>query len=87
MSDEKDKNLRFIIPVESIPGRKRNSGLVYDEIVKEFLGSKVKYAEVTLASKTPATMNAALRRHLKQKGINGVRVRYISKKVYLEREE
>ncbi len=86
MSDDRTKSLRYIIPIEKIPGTKRGSGSVYDEIVKEFLDSKLKYAEVTLTTKAQASINAALRRHIKLKAIKGVKVRYMSKKVYLERE-
>ena len=53
MSDEKLKNLRFIVPVENIPGLKNNETTLYSEIINEFLTSNIKYAEVTLTDKNP----------------------------------
>ena len=87
MSDERKTNLRFITPVDRIPGRKREDALVYDEVIREFLDSKLKYAEVNLPNKKPQTVNVGLRYRLKKKGINQVIVRFIDKKVYLERQE
>jgi hypothetical protein len=87
MSDERKTNFRFITPVDRIPGRKKDSALVYDEVIREFLDSKLKYAEVNLPNKKPLTVNLALKKRLKEKGINKVIVRHISKKVYLERQE
>jgi hypothetical protein len=86
MSEERKSNLRFIIPVEKIPGRKRDGSIIYDEILKEFLSSKVRYAEVNLTEKKPVTICYALKRRLKEKAVSNVKVRYICKKVYLERE-
>lgn len=85
MSDDRKGNLRFIIPVEKIPDRKRDKSIVYDEILKEFLDSKVRYAEVTLTDKKPVTLSLALKRRLKEKAISNIKVRHIGKKVYLER--
>jgi len=87
MSDDRKTNLRFITPVDRIPGRKKDSSIVYDEVIREFLDSKLKYAEVNLPNKKPQTANLALRKRLKEKRINQVIVRFINKKVYLERLE
>jgi hypothetical protein len=84
MSDDKTKNFRFITPVESLPGKKRDSKSLYDDIINEFSESKLKYAEVTLTGKAPLTIASSLRRCLKQKGISEIKVRYIGKKIYLE---
>ena len=88
MSREKGNgDFVFILPVDRIPRRKRENGFVYEEVIREFLGSRSKYAEVSLANKKTATINFALRKHLKERGIVDVKVRYINKKVYLERSE
>jgi len=63
------------------------SAYVYDEIIREFLDSKLKYAEVNLQDKKPLTIYVTLRKHLKDKGISEIAVRVINKKVYLERQE
>ena len=67
MSREKGNgDFVFILPVDRIPRRKRENGFVYEEVIREFLGSRSKYAEVSLANKKTATINFALRKHLKE---------------------
>jgi hypothetical protein len=84
MSADNNKKFRFIVPVESLPRAKGDSSSLYKDIIKEFMDSKLKYAEVTLADKSTRTINAGLRHHLKKKGISTIKVRVVRKKVYLE---
>lgn len=87
MSGEKKENLRFLVPVEKIPGKRKGREPIYDEIIKEFVESNLKYAEVKLMGKAPSTINQVLRKRLKEKKIDNIKVRYRNKKVYLERLE
>lgn len=86
MSDDKIKNLRFIIPVETIPGIKKAETSLYGDIINEFLISKLKYAEVTLENKDPFKIRNGLRHYIKKKSVGEIEVRCIGKKVYLERK-
>ena len=86
MSEDKNTSFRFIIPIENLPERKSADGSIYSEIIQEFIGSNLKYAEVTLPTKSSATICAYLRRYVKQNEIKNIKVRYIHKRVYLERE-
>jgi hypothetical protein len=79
-------NFRYIVPLEKLPDRKRSDGKIYAEIIQDFDNSGLKYAEVTLTSKNPLTVCAYLRNRVRETGIKTIRVRYLCKKVYLERE-
>jgi hypothetical protein len=82
---ERPNNFRFIIPLDNLPQRKTTSGSVCNEIIQEFTASDLTYAEVTLSTKSPLTICAYLRKLIKQAGVKNIRVRYIHKRVYLER--
>ena len=72
-----------ITPVKELPPRRFRREKVYDEIIEEFLASGVKYAEVTVEGKRPATVLSALRKRAKYKGLV---VSSRTGKVYLGRE-
>lgn len=86
MSGSDHKSFRFIVPVENLPGINEDKSSLYNDIINEFLSSKLRYAEVILPDRSPRQINMGLRHYLKKKGIKGVRVRFLRKKVYLERE-
>jgi len=69
-------------PVNELPKRRLRREPMYDEIISNFLQSDMKYAEVSVENKKPATVLSALRKRAKDKGIT---VRSLGGKVYLER--
>ena len=69
-------------PVNELPKRRLRREPMYDEIISNFLQSDMKYAEVLVENKKPATVLSALRKRAKDKGIT---VRSLGGKVYLER--
>lgn len=84
MSENKN-NFRFIIPVDSIPGIRDNHLSLYEDIIKEFLNSNIRYAEVTIEQDPPKTKRG-LQYYAKKKAIREITVRQIGKKIYLERK-
>jgi hypothetical protein len=85
MSDGRTKSFRFIVPVDNIPGTRDDKSSLYADIIKEFLASKIKYAEVTLEEKDTAKLKRGLKYYNKKYNVADVEVRQIGKKVYLER--
>jgi len=69
-------------PVNELPKRRLRREPMYDEIISNFLQNDMKYAEVSVENKKPATVLSALRKRAKDKGIT---VRSLGGKVYLER--
>lgn len=69
-------------PIKELPPRRLRRQMIYNDIVDDFLKSGEKYAEVEVEGKKPATILSALRKRAKEQGIT---VRSISGKVYLER--
>ncbi len=69
-------------PVNELPKRRLRREPMYDEIISNFLQNDMKYAEVSVENKKPATVLSALRKRAKDKGII---VRSLGGKVYLER--
>jgi len=83
---KKEKSFRFLTPVEKIPpGPGRST--IYGNILREFLGSGLKYAEVIDIGKKPVTIVIMLKKKMKESGIRNVTVKIRNKKVYLEKIE
>lgn len=83
---KKEKELRYLVPVEKMPlGRVRSS--LYDDILKEFMESGLKYAEIKDMGKHPGTVVYMLKKRIRDRHTENVIVRQRSKKVYLERLE
>jgi hypothetical protein len=79
-----EKPLRFMKSIENLPEGTKGGDSFYDEIVREFLYSGVKYAVVKDLGKKPLTVYLSLKnRSKKRKGIVNVTTR--NGKVYLER--
>ncbi len=79
-----EKPLRFMKSIENLPEGTKGGDSFYDEIVREFLYSGVKYAVVKDLGKKPLTVYLSLKnRSKKRKGIINVSSR--NGKVYLER--
>ena len=81
-----EKPLHYIKSVEYLPSRNRVGESFYDEIIREFLYSGVKYAEVKDIGKKPLAIMVSLRsRLIKRKEKVHVLIR--KGKVYLARDE
>lgn len=78
------KSLRFLKSVEDIPRTRKARRSIYDEIIREFLYSGAKYAEVKDLGKTPLTIQSGLKNRLKRRKDN-IQVLVRNKKVYLKR--
>jgi len=88
MAEEKEEiALRYLIPVEKVPTKRAPRTTLYDDIIKEFIESKLRYAEVREMGRRPLTILYNLKEKLKEKGIENIKARYRNKKVYLERLE
>jgi len=88
MSEDKEEmKLRFLKPVEEIPFRKKERASFYDQIIKEFVESGLKYAMVKEMNTKPVSITLVLRQRLKRRGINNIKVYYRKNKVYLEKLE
>jgi len=83
---EKEKEFRFLIPVEKMPPGRGTRGL-YDNILEEFIESGLRYAEVKEMGKSPGAVSYMLKKKLKERRIPNTNVRVRNKKVYLERLE
>ena len=84
--EKKEKDFRFLIPVEKIPPGPVKT-MIYDNILQEFIQSRLKYAEVKDIGKKPATMAMTLKRRLKERHIENIKVTRRKEKVYLARLE
>lgn len=73
-----------IKPVEELPRRRLRRETVYDELVEDFLKSKVKLAEISIEGKSSKTLISGLRSRVKGKAVS---VHLIAGKVYLEKTE
>lgn len=83
---ERKKELRYLAPVEKIPsGRERSS--FYDDILKEFMNSNLKYAAVKDLGKRPSLVAYMLKKRIKDNQIKNIAVMQRSNKVYLARIE
>lgn len=87
MSTEgKEKKLRFLAPVEDLPFVRRHGVSLYDNILKEFMESNLKYAEVKeTGGRKPITVALTLKRKLKKRGIRDIRVITRNKRIYIAR--
>jgi Zn ribbon nucleic-acid-binding protein len=79
-----EKPFRFIKKIDSLPTERRGRDSYYDEIIREFLYSGAKYAEVKDLGKRPLTVEIGLKNRVKRHR-ERIKVLLISKKVYLER--
>jgi phage FluMu protein Com len=79
-----DKILRFLKSVDYLPQSKRGRDSFYDEIIREFLFSEAKYAEVKDTGKKILALQVGLKNRVKQRR-ECIKVLTINKKVYLER--
>jgi CRISPR/Cas system CMR subunit Cmr6 (Cas7 group RAMP superfamily) len=78
------KSLRFLKSVEDIPRTRKPRRNLYDEIIREFLYSGAKYAEVKDLGKKPLTIQSGLKNRLKRRKDN-IQVLVRNQKVYLKR--
>lgn len=88
MSDKKE--LRFLIPLQKPPVSQRTTrASFYDDVLNEFIESNLEYAEVKELGKNIVTVTYSLRRKLKERNIENVKVicRKKENKVYLVRTE
>jgi len=83
---KKEKEYRYFMPVEKIPPGPMRIG-VYDDILKEFMDSGLKYAEVKDMGRRPETVTQSLKTRIKNRRIENIVVIVRGKKVYLERLE
>jgi len=79
-----EKVTKFLKPVEQLPRSRRGKNSFYDEIIREFVFSSFKCAEVKDLGRNPLTVQIMLKSRLKKRREN-VRVLIRNKKVYLER--
>jgi len=86
MPEEKEeRELRFLTPVQQIPFGRRSRTSFYDDIIKEFIESNLKYVEVKELSRKPVTVALTLREKIKNRDIRNIKVLQRKDKVYLER--
>lgn len=86
MTEEgKETDFHFLKPVEALPIRKRERASFYDQIIDEFIESRLKYAMVKEMDKKPLSITYALRRILKKRGLKNIRVYQIKNQVYLKK--
>ena len=87
MSTEgKEKKLRFLTPIEDLPFVRRQRSSFYDNILKEFTESNLKYAEVTeTGGRKPITVAMTLKSRLKKRGIRDIRVIIRNNRIYIAR--
>jgi hypothetical protein len=78
--------LRYLTPVEKVP-RQRERSSFYDDILKEFVNSSLRYAEVKDLGKRPSLVAYMLKKRIQDKQIQDVAVMQRSGKVYLGRTE
>jgi hypothetical protein len=78
------KSLRFLKSVEDIPRTRKARRSIYGEIIREFLYSGARYAEVKDLGKEPSTIQSGLKNRLKRRKDN-IQVLVRNKKVYLKR--
>lgn len=81
-----EKQLRFIKSVENLPIETRSRDSYYDEILREFLYSGTKYAQVKDVGKKPLAVLLGIKNRLKTRK-ETVHVYLRKGKVYLERIE
>jgi hypothetical protein len=79
-----EKLPKFLKPVEQLPRSKRGKNSFYDEIIREFVFSSFKCAEVKDLGRNPSTVQIMLKSRLKKRR-EKVRVLIRNKRVYLER--
>jgi len=79
-----DEPSEFLRPVDYLPRRRRAKGSFYDEIVREFIYSDLKCAEVKQLGRKPLTVLMMLRARFKRRE-EDIKVLMRNKKVYLER--
>jgi len=79
-----EKLPKFLKPVEQLPHSRRGKNSFYDEIIREFVFSSFKCAEVKDLGRNPLTVQIMLKSRLKKRREN-VRVLIRNKRVYLER--
>jgi len=82
-----ETEFHFLQPVEEVPSVRRRKPSVYDEIIREFIKSNLKCAEVKNVKKSPQTIYFMLTLRLKKMQLENVKVRLRSGKVYLEKVE
>ena len=88
MSENSDEmKLRFLKPVEEIPFRKKGRASIYDEILKEFIESRLRYALVKEMDSKPVSVAQGLKSRLKKRKIENINVIRRKNKVYLEKLE
>jgi len=85
MAIEKKKKY-FLLPVKKIPSKPRKS-VLYNNILDEFIKSGLRCAEVTEVGRKPRTIQIMLKKKLKERLTENIKVRLRNKKVYLERLE
>lgn len=81
-----EKPLRFMKSVENLPTGRRGRDSFYDEIVREFLYSGAKYAEVKDIGKKPIAVLLGIRNRLRKRK-DAIQVCIRKGKVYLARVE
>lgn len=80
-----EKPLRFMKSIEKLPGKCRGRGSsVYDEILREFVYSGAKYAEVKDMGKKPLSVLVGIKNRLKARYAN-INVCMRGGKIYLQK--
>jgi hypothetical protein len=73
--------------VQKLPPARRLRSSFYDDILKEFIESNLKYAEVKEMGRKPVTIALTLRDRLKKRSIQNIKVIHMKNKVYLQKIE
>lgn len=81
-----EKSSRFLNPIERLPRGKRRKESFYDEIIREFIYSGIKCAEVKQLGRKPLTVQIMLKMRVKRRK-EAIKVLIRNKKVYLERSD
>jgi hypothetical protein len=85
---KKETEFRFLIPISEPPLIQRRKFSFYEDILREFVESNLKYAEVKeMGGRKPITVALTLRQKVKKRDIKNIRVLISKNKVYLERME
>lgn len=88
MSRKKETEFRFLTPINELPFIKRQRYSFYEDVLKEFLESNLRYAEVKeMGGRKPITVALTLRQKVRNRGIKNIRVLTSKNKVYLEKIE
>jgi len=85
-AQEPEEISKFLRPIDYLPHRRRAMNSFYDEVVREFVFSGLKYAEIKDLGRKPITVLIMLKNRVKRRK-ESIQVYMRNKKIYLERLE